>query len=104
MKLYTPLNLLILLFLSLFTPATAQTLRVGAAVRVITPNPLLPVSGGIGTPKPSLEKKGDLFARAMVFEQGNTRFAIVNVDNLGWTSVLGNKSRALIKGIAPEIY
>jgi hypothetical protein len=38
----------------------------------------------------------------MVFEQGNTRFAIVNVDNLGWTSILGNRSRALIKGIAPE--
>ncbi len=102
MKFNTPLNLFILLFLCLFTQATAQTLRVGAAVRVITPDPLLPVSGGIGTPKPSVEKKGDLFARAMVFEQGNTRFAIVNVDNLGWTSVLGNKSRALIKGIAPE--
>lgn len=82
--------------------ATAQDLKVGAAVRVITPNPLLPVSGGIGTPKPSIEKKGDLFARAIVFEQGNTRFAIVNVDNLGWSSILGNKSRALIKGIAPE--
>ncbi|MHA8050825.1 hypothetical protein V7S79_06890 [Aquirufa sp. ROCK-SH2] len=82
--------------------ATAQDLKVGAAVRVITPNPLLPVSGGIGTPKPSTEKKGELYARAMVFEQGNTRFAIVNVDNLGWSSILGNKSRALIKGIAPE--
>ena len=38
----------------------------------------------------------------MVFEQGNTRIAIVNVDNLGWSSILGNKSRALIKGIPPE--
>ena len=80
----------------------AQNLKVGAAIRVITPNPLLPISGGIGTPKEVKEKKGDLFARAMVFEQGNTRIAIVNVDNLGWSSVLGNKSRALIKGIAPE--
>ncbi len=79
-----------------------QEILVGAATRIITPNPLLPVSGGIGVPKPSKEKKGDLFARAMVFQQGKTRFAIVNVDNLGWTSVLGNKSRALIKGIAPE--
>lgn len=80
----------------------AQNLRVGAALRIITPNPLLPVSGGIGVPHPVKEKRGDLFARAMVFEQGSTRFAIVNVDNLGWTSVLGNRSRALIKGIAPE--
>ncbi len=79
-----------------------QEIQVGAATRIITPNPLLPVSGGIGVPKPSKEKKGDLFARAMVFQQGKTRFAIVNVDNLGWTSVLGNKSRALIKGITPE--
>lgn len=80
----------------------SQNLKVGAAVRIITPEPLLPISGGIGTPKAAQEKKGDLFARAMVFEQGNTRIAIVNVDNLGWTSVLGNKSRALIKGIPPE--
>ena len=79
-----------------------QEIQVGAALRIITPNPLLPVSGGIGVPKPSKEKKGDLFARAMVFQQGKTRFAIVNVDNLGWTSILGNKSRALIKGIPPE--
>src|SRR6218665_1835828 len=88
----------------LFTIAVgnAQTLKVGAALRVITPNPLLPVSGGIGTPKASTEKKGDLFARAIVFEKGSTRIAIVNVDNLGWTSILGNKSRALIKGIPPE--
>ncbi len=80
----------------------AQTIRVGAAVKVITPDPLLPVSGGIGVPHPVTEKRGDLFARAMVFEQGTTRFAIVSVDNLGWTSILGNRSRALIKGIAPE--
>ncbi|MEN9363154.1 MAG: hypothetical protein RI903_462, partial [Bacteroidota bacterium] len=91
-------------FLFLLTQLTlvGQEIQVGAALRIITPNPLLPVSGGIGVPKPTKEKKGDLFARAMVFQQGNTRFAIVNVDNLGWTSILGNKSRALIKGIAPE--
>ena len=94
----------LLVFLFLLTQLTlvGQEIQVGAALRIITPNPLLPVSGGIGVPKPTKEKKGDLFARAMVFQQGNTRFAIVNVDNLGWTSILGNKSRALIKGIAPE--
>jgi hypothetical protein len=94
----------LLVFLFLLTQLTlvGQEIQVGAALRIITPSPLLPVSGGIGVPKPTKEKKGDLFARAMVFQQGNTRFAIVNVDNLGWTSILGNKSRALIKGIAPE--
>ena len=80
----------------------AQEFRVGAAVRVITPDPLLPVSGGVGTPKKTTEKKGDLFVRAMVMEKGSVRVAIVNIDNLGWTSALGDRSRSLIKGIQPE--
>lgn len=82
--------------------ANTQTFKAGAAVRVITPDPLLPVSGGIGTPKPATVKQGDLYVRALVLEKGSTRIAIVNIDNLGWPSVLGNKSRALIKGIPPE--
>ncbi len=80
----------------------SQTFRAGAAVRVITPDPLLPVSGGIGTPKPATIKQGDLYVRALVLEKGSTRVAIVNIDNLGWPAALGNKSRALIKGIPPE--
>lgn len=98
-------KLLILVFtlvVGVFQTSQAQQLKVGAALRNITPNPLLPVSGGIGTPKKATEKKGELFVRAMVLEKGGTRIAIVNIDNLGWPSVLGNKSRALIKGIAPE--
>jgi len=80
----------------------AQTFKAGAAVRVITPDPLLPVSGGVGQPKKAVEKKGDLFVRAVVFEKGKTKVAIVNIDNLGWSSALGDRSRSLIKGIAPE--
>ena len=80
----------------------AQTLRAGAAVRKITPDPLLPVSGGIGIPDPVTGKKGDLFAHALVFEKGDSRIAIISVDNIGWTSVLGDRSRALIKGIQPQ--
>jgi hypothetical protein len=91
------------LLFSLVTVSTsAQELKVGAAVRVITPDPLLPVSGGVGTPKKTSTKKGELFARAMVLERGGTRIAIVNIDNLGWPSALGDRSRALIKGIPPE--
>jgi len=82
--------------------AQAQEFKVGAAIRVITPDPLLPVSGGVGTPKKTVEKKGDLFARAIVMEKGSVRVAIVSVDNLGWTAALGDRSRALIKGIPPE--
>ena len=40
--------------------------------------------------------------RAVVLDKGGVRIAIVSVDNLGWTSALGDRSRALIKGIAPE--
>lgn len=95
-------NLISVAFSLLLLPVWAQSFRAGAAVRTITPNPLLPVSGGIGTPKKAVEKKGDLFVRAFVLEKGATRVAIVSVDNLGWPSVLGAKSRALIPSIPPE--
>jgi hypothetical protein len=95
--------LLFLCFASLLAiQSPAQTLRAGAAKRIITPQPLLPVSGGVGTPKPSTDQKGDLFIRAMVVEKGDVRIAIVSIDNLGWPAVLGDKSRALIKGVKPE--
>jgi hypothetical protein len=102
MKKYNLFLSLIFFLCALSFTGYAQTLKVGTALRVITPNPLLPASGGIGTPKNTTEKKGDLFARVMVLEKGPTRIAIVSVDNLGWSSVLGNRSRALIKGIPPE--
>ncbi len=93
---------LVVVYIGLTAGIASAQVRVGAAVRIITPDPLLPVSGGIGTPKATTEKQGDLFARAMVLEKGGTRVAIVSVDNLGWPSVLGDRSRALIKGIPPE--
>ena len=77
-------------------------IKAGAASRKLTPDPLLPVSGGIGMPNSVHEKKGDLFARAFVLEKGNTRIAIVSVDNLGWTSILGDRTRKLITGIPAE--
>jgi hypothetical protein len=81
--------------------ASCQGFKAGAALRIITPDPLLPVSGGVGTPNPVKEKKGDLFVRALVLEKDGHRIAIVGIDNLGWPAALGDKSRALIKGIAP---
>lgn len=79
-----------------------QQLMAGASVRNITPDPLLPVSGGIGTPNPAHEKRGDLFVRAMVLVKGDARIAIVGIDNLGWPSVLGDRARALIPNIPAE--
>ena len=90
-----------ILFLGL-TSASSQVFKAGAALRVITPDPLLPVSGGVGSPNPVTEKKGDLYVRALVFEKGEVRIAIVGIDNLGWPAVLGDRSRELIKSIPSE--
>ena len=87
---------------SLPAAAADEAFKAGAAMRVITPEPLLPVSGGMGKPHPVTSKTGDLTARALVLEKGGVRTAIVGVDNLGWPMLLGDKSRAKIKGIAPE--
>ena len=83
-------------------PKEPSTFRAGAAVRKISPDPLLPVSGGIGTPREVTQQKGDLFVRTLVMEQKGERVAIVNIDNLGWPATLGDRSRALIEGIPPE--
>jgi len=95
-------TLLCAAMLAFFGPAHADAFRAGAAFRVVTPDPLLPVSGGVGKPNPVTAKNGDLFARAMVFEKGDTRVAVVSLDFLGWPAVQGNKIRAQVKGIPPE--
>ncbi|GAA0878995.1 neutral/alkaline non-lysosomal ceramidase N-terminal domain-containing protein [Algoriphagus jejuensis] len=94
---------LVFFIVSLPLAVQAQgTLKVGAAKRILTPDPLLPVSGGMGTPGHSTEKQGDLWVRAMVLENNGTRVAFVGIDNLGWPAALGDQSRALIQGIPAE--
>jgi predicted neutral ceramidase superfamily lipid hydrolase len=90
----------LLLFICQFS--LAQSFKAGAAFRVITPEKLIPISGGMGEPVVPTDKKGDLFVRALVMDNGVTRFAIVSIDNLGWPAYLADRSRKLIKGIAPE--
>ena len=82
-----------ILFLFLFYSYSiyAQEFKAGAAIRVITPEKLLPISGGMGTPEMPVGKQGDLFERALVLEKGDTRVAIVGIDTLGWPSVLGDR-------------
>lgn len=80
----------------------AQTFKAGVALRVITPENMIPISGGMGKPVMPTAKKGNLFVRAVVMEKGGTRVAIVSVDNLGWPAYLGDRSRKLMKGIPPE--
>ena len=72
-------------------------IQVGAASRVITPDPLLPVSGGMGVPKPASEKRGELTARAIVFRKGDVSVAIVSLDLLGFPSVLGDRVPRKVK-------
>ena len=66
----------------------------GAAVSVITPSRLLPISGGMGIPQPAREKRGELTARALVLRKGDVSVAIVALDLLGFPSVLGDRVRA----------
>lgn len=88
--------------LALCTLTAGAEFRVGTALRVVTPDPLLPVSGGVGVPEPATRKEGDLTARAVVLADDDTRVAIVSVDFLGWPAVLGDRSRARVTGIPPE--
>jgi hypothetical protein len=80
-------------------PAARAEIQAGAAVRVITPEKLLPISGGIGIPKPSREKRGDLTARALVLRRGDTTLAVVGLDLLGFPSSLGDRVRAKVSRI-----
>jgi hypothetical protein len=95
---------LLALFLTplLAVPALADGLQAGAAVRVITPDPLLPVTGGFGPTAPVTEKRGDLAARALVLRKGDTTVAVVVLDVLGFPSVLGDRVRAKVGRIPPE--
>lgn len=76
--------------------------RAAIAVRVVTPDPLLPVVGGIGPSHQVTRKEGDLTVRALVFEEETNRVAIVSSDFLGFPAVLGNKVRAMVQGIPAQ--
>lgn len=74
-----------------FGPPVQADFRVGAAMEIITPDPLLPVSGGVGIPVPAKEKRGELTARAVAFQNGETTVVVVGLDLLGFPSVLANR-------------
>src|SRR6516165_6401683 len=85
--------------LGLSGTAVCAEIQVGIAMRKITPDPLLPVSGGMGAPKPAKEKRGELTARAIVFRKGDVSVAVVSLDLLGFPSVLGDRVRAGVSRI-----
>ena len=71
---------LALFIVSLPIPGRSETLQVGVGRRVITPDPLLPVSGGMGPTAPATEKRGELEARAIVFRSGQTTVAFLRIE------------------------
>jgi hypothetical protein len=77
-------------------------LRVGIAVRKVNPDPLLPVSGGVGPSHAVNRMEGDLTVRALVLGQEGTLVAIVSADFLGFPAVLGNRVRAAVKEIPAQ--
>jgi hypothetical protein len=100
--------LVILAFLALaqasFVPASARSEEffAGAAVRDITPDPLLPLSGGMGPAVPAKSKQGELEVRALVFKKGSDALAIVGVDLLGFPSALGRRVCDKVPRMKPE--
>jgi len=83
-------------------PAAASRLLAGAAKRIITPNPLLPVSGGMGPTAPAKEKRGDICTRALCIRKGDTTLAIVAVDLLGFPGVLVDRVHARVPRLRRE--
>src|SRR5690349_16172277 len=82
--------------------AQGEGFRAGIALRNVTPEPLLPVSGGMGPSKPATQKQGELTVRALVLAKDNVRIAVVSADLLGFPGVLADRARALVKGIPAE--
>jgi hypothetical protein len=96
-------NLLPLLLCLLFSALNALAdLRAGIAVRTVNPDPLLPVSGGVGPSHAVKQRQGDLTVRALVLEQGGRSVAIVSADFLGFPAVLGDRVRAAVKEIPAQ--
>lgn len=83
-------------------PLAGAEFKAGAAMRVVTPDPLLPVSGGVGKPNPATIKNDDLTVRAVVFDKDGERVAFVGTDFLGFSAVLGDKVRAKVQGIPAD--
>jgi hypothetical protein len=92
-------SLLCLLLLNLNAIAS---FRAAIAVRKVNPDPLLPVSGGVGPSHAVTRREGDLTVRALVVQQDAVTVAIVSADFLGFPAVLGNRVRAAIKEISAE--
>jgi len=76
--------------------------RAAIAVRDVTPEKPLPVSGGVGPSHAATKTIGRLNVRALVLEQDGTRVAICSTDFLGFPGVLCEKVHKQVSGIPAE--
>jgi hypothetical protein len=76
--------------------------RAAIAVRDVTPDPLLPVSGGVGPTNPASRKIDRLTVRALTVENDGTRISICSTDFLGFPGVLCERVRKQVPDIPPE--
>jgi hypothetical protein len=83
----------------LIAPAGYAEFKAAISIRDVTPDPLLPVSGGVGPGRPSTEAKGNLTVRALVLENNGTRVAICSADFLGFPTPLCNRVREKVSGV-----
>ena len=104
-KSYSPMLVLFIMMLALCllqNNAAIAEFRAAIAVRDVTPDTLLPVSGGVGPSSPVSRKIGKLTVRALILENDGIRVAICSTDFLGFPGVLCNKVREQVQGIPPE--
>jgi hypothetical protein len=88
----------------LFEGSVPGAFRAAVAVRDVTPEKLLPVSGGVGASQPVTRQIGRLTVRALVLENEGTRVAVCSADFLGFPGVLCHRVRGRVHGIpAPNI-
>ena len=87
---------------SCFEISAFGSFRAGFALRDVTPDAMLPVSGGVGPSDPVTRKIGQLTVRALVLENDGTRVALCSADFLGFPGVLCNNVRARVPGIPAQ--
>ncbi|MCC6142534.1 MAG: hypothetical protein IT368_01885, partial [Candidatus Hydrogenedentes bacterium] len=70
--------------------------KAAAARRVITPDPLLPVTAGPGNVRYPEQLLMDLELRALVIEHDGTRLALLSMPFIGWTGPLYRRVCSLV--------
>ena len=99
---FAGLVIISLLFVVFHGPCAYGQFRAGIAVEDVTPDPLLPVSGGVGPSHRATKKIGQLTVRALVIENNGTCVAICSTDFLGFPGILCDKVRQQVPEIPPE--